>query len=169
MWNNGTRGTVEIAIQHEALAKCCIANQDHIPSTISSRTAVPSVLELICHLWRIKRKEGDCHLRSNSHWKQGKCSRFASPTKPDASMKAAQGIVPINTKQSTVAVFVMWLEKCAIFMTWLQKCFILWLPQVCYISHVTGKKKRAFTANIEWGGAFDPPTQNTVFHHETLI
>ena len=146
MWTNGTRGAVKIAIQHEVLAKCCIVNRDHIPSTISSRTAVSSMLQLLYRFcvggvttrWRMK-WIGDCHLCSKAI-KQGKCSRFASPTKPDALTKAAEGIVPINTKRSTVAVFVVWLdmlEKCAIFITWLQK--VMWLPQECYISHVTRK------------------------------
>ena len=37
-------GAVEIAIEHEALAECCIVNRGSIPGTISSCTAVSSVL-----------------------------------------------------------------------------------------------------------------------------
>ena len=74
-----------------------------------------------------------------------KHSRSVSLTKPDALTKAAEGVVPINTKRSTVAVFVVWLnmlEKCAIFIMLLQsvvywscdspKCsrLVMWLPQV---------------------------------------
>ena len=106
--------------------------------------------------------------------KRGKRSRFSSPTKPDALTKAAEGVVPINMKWSTVAVFVMWLnmlKKCAIFITWLQKCPILvmlrtqvrymvkWLSQVCYIGHVT--RKGVLYGEHRTGDAFDPPTQNT--------
>ena len=44
MRTNGMRDAVEIAIQHKALAECCIVNRDRIPNTICSRIAVPSVL-----------------------------------------------------------------------------------------------------------------------------
>ena len=43
------------------------------------------------------------------------CSHFGSPTKPDVSMKAAEGVVPMNTKRTTdwaVRVFASWIEEC---------------------------------------------------------
>ena len=94
---------------------------------------------------------------------RGKYSCFGSPTKPDdVFTKAAQGVIPINTERSTVAVLVVWinrLESCVIFVRWLQSVLywscdsakgatlVMSLPQVCYIGHVTPKV--CYMANIE--------------------
>ena len=41
---NGMMVVVKIATQHVVAAVCCIVNRDRIPSTIITRTSVPSVL-----------------------------------------------------------------------------------------------------------------------------
>ena len=53
------------------------------------------------HLMENQAKKRTLSLSLKKTSKEGNCSHFASPTKPDDLTKGAEGIIPVNTKQST--------------------------------------------------------------------
>ena len=121
--------------------------------------------------WRVKRL-GDCHLRSKAiemRWTQplqvsnravciDKSRWRCHPNKYEATCGGCVCRV--------VAVFVVWLdilrEKCFILVMWHPSCSILvmWLTLSGYIGQVI----RKIVPLYRMGGAFDPPTQNTIDH-----
>ena len=91
-----------------------------------------------CHLWRVKQREGGRHLRSNNH-----------------------RVIPINTKRSMVAVFVM--SKSVQYSSCDSKSVLYWpcdTPKCAIL--VMWSEKVCFYGKYRTSSTFNPPTQDTI-------
>ena len=98
---------------------------------------------------------------------QGEESRFASPTKEASYEKAAEGVIPANTKASTKwAVYILCPVIVMTVLLYLRNCYhstVLLSDDDIALSHTKVVLYSQYrNSQYRNSGVFDAPTQNTI-------